>query len=374
MRLCDRQTVGRFALPMLALTLALSAGCHGETNWAPLASQQIYVADRFYDIALLGPEKAMVLGYNGKVLSTEDSGMTWTRIDAGSDQALYSIDMVDDNIGWIVGQAATIQRTTDGGKTWTSQGGDVYMTDDCRETHGEDEECALAPLFAISAVDAMTAYAIGDRSTVATTKDGGESWQSYTLKNDELEGMDLNSLLAFEDPVLYDIHFFDAQTGFVVGEFGKIFQTTDGGESWQEKQATLVGDLYFDVMELPTFFDIEFLDRNRGFAVGLDGRVAATTDGGESWDWAEHGVEGFDSPFYSSEILPNGNVWVVGASGQVLQGDANGKFRQGSFGTQVNNWIRAVRFYDNKNGWVIGGFGFIMNTTDGGETWFQRIG
>lgn len=374
MRVSERRAVGRLFLPLTCLALTALAGCeHGSGDYAPLTSQKIYVSDRFYDTALLGPKHAIITGYNGKVLETTDSGVSWTQVDVGSDQALYNVDFATDSVGWMVGQEATILRTTDGGKSWESQGGQVYMTTECREDP-EDEECALAPLFAISAIDSNNAVAIGDRSTIISTTDGGKNWDISTLKPEGLDQLDLNSLLAFEDPVLYDVEFFDKTTGFVVGEFGKIYKTIDGGETWNEKQASLVGDDYFDVLDLPTFFDIDFLNNELGYVVGLDGRVAKTVDGGDTWAWMPHNVEEYSSPFYSADVKPDGSVWVVGASGQVVFSKDGTTFGRGSFGTAVNNWIRTVEFYDNNNGWVIGGFGFIMNTDDGGETWFRRIG
>jgi photosystem II stability/assembly factor-like uncharacterized protein len=368
----------RGAMACLWLTAALAgAGCHSSEKpvWAPLATQKIYVSDRFFDIEVLSPKRALVVGYAGKLLETEDGGVTWNIVETPTDMALYSIEFADEKTGWIVGQESVILKTTDGGKTWKSQGGNIWMGDDCRDTNGEDDDdCALAPLFAVTAIDANHAVAIGDRSTVARTEDGGTTWTSYTLTPEGLDELDENQLLAFEDPVLYDVQFFDENTGFVVGEFGKLFKTTDGGKSWVGKQASLVGDEYFFEFDLPTFFDVQFLNREVGYAVGLEGRIAKTTDGGETWAWQHHGVEDYDAPMYSASVLPNGTVWVVGSSGQVVTAPGGGEFQRGSFGTQVNNWIREVEFFDDNHGWVVGGFGFIMSTEDGGKTWFRRIG
>ena len=57
----------------LAASLALMgmAGCHKEEVWEPMLTQKVYVSDRFYDLEILGPKEAMVVGYNGKVLSTQ---------------------------------------------------------------------------------------------------------------------------------------------------------------------------------------------------------------------------------------------------------------------------------------------------------------
>jgi photosystem II stability/assembly factor-like uncharacterized protein len=50
-------------------------------------------------------------------------------------------------------------------------------------------------------------------------------------------------------------------------------------------------------------------------------------------------------------------------------------FARGDLGSRVNNWMRRIRFLDgDKYGWLVGGFGLIMNTDDGGKTWYRRIG
>lgn len=382
-RRCMGRSGRRWGLPLAVVAAAVAVtGCHRHEEWEPLMTQKIYVSDRFYDIEILGPKEALVVGYNGKLLRTTDFGTTWEIIPSGSENGLYSMGFAaDKKTGWMVGQAGAIQKTTDAGKTWTVQGGDIYMGDECREQKGdpdatdESDKCPLAPLFAVSVVDANMAVAIGDRSTLTLTRDGGATWKTTTLEPIVAgpENVDPNFGIAFEDPVLYDVQFLNTQVGFVVGEFGKILKTTDGGATWHDKQAALVGDQYFDINELPTFFDVDFRNDTEGYVVGLEGRVAKTADGGETWAWVEHGVEAYDAPFYSVDILPNGKVWAVGGSGQAVSGAAQG-LGKGDLGTRVTNWIRDVEFYDDNIGWMVGGFGFIMNTNDGGKTWFRRIG
>jgi photosystem II stability/assembly factor-like uncharacterized protein len=371
-----------WSLPLAALAATtITAGCHRHEEWEPMLTQKVYVSDRFYDVEILGPKEALIVGYNGKLLQTSDFGTTWNIVESGSQNGLYSISFAPDmKTGWIVGQGATIQKTTDGGKTWTAQGGKIFMSDDCRATGGdidatdESDKCPLAPLFAVSAIDENNAVAIGDRSTFTVTHDGGKTWNTSTLRPIVTAEMDANAGIAFEDPVLYDVQFLDTQNGFVVGEFGKILKTTDGGQTWHDKQASLVGEEYFDIMELPTFFDVDFRGDKEGSVVGLEGRVARTTDAGETWTWTPHNVKEYDAPFYAVDLLPGGAAWSVGGSGQAIYQPAGGELGKGNLGTRVTNWIRDVEFYDDNIGWMVGGFGFIMNTNDGGKTWFRRIG
>lgn len=387
-RRCKGLSGRRWGLPLATLAAtALVTGCHRHEEWEPLMTQKIYVSDRFYDIEILGPKEVLVVGYNGKLLRSADFGGTWEVIPSGTGNGLFSVSFAPESkSGWIVGQGGTILKSSDGGKTWTPQGTAagkaIFMTDECRATGGdpdatdESDKCPLAPLFAVDAIDENHAVAIGDRSTITMTTDGGATWNTSTLRPvvEESDDLDPNAGIAFEDPVLYDVQFLDTQTGFVVGEFGKILKTTDGGKTWHDKQASLVGEEYFDIMELPTFFDVDFRSETEGYVAGLEGRVAKTTDGGETWAWVEHGVEEYDAPFYSIDLLPGGAVWGVGGSGQAIHAGAGGELGKGNLGTRVTNWIRDVEFLDDNTGWMVGGFGFIMNTSDGGKTWFRRIG
>ena len=133
-------------------------------------------------------------------------------------------------------------------------------------------------------------------------------------------------------------------------------------------------DSVLDSLDLPTLFDVEFRDANNGIACGLDGRIAVTNDGGRDWNFVANNVPEYVDPFYSATILPNGNRCVVGSSGQVVVSSPGGAFAKGNLGSEVYNWLRRVRFLDDKVGWLVGGFGFIMSTDDGGKTWYRRIG
>jgi len=377
--------IGKVALryPMLALfavCAAMSAGCHGHGAYAPLNEQKIYVSDKFYDLAIRGDKEALVVGYAGKILRTKDFGFTWEQIESGTSDALYNIDFAKDDpqTGWIVGQEGLILKTTDGGSTWTKQDAQAWMGDDCRDDSyrsRNEEKCSQAYLFSVSVVDHNTVVAIGDRSTFVYSSDGGRTWRVSTVKSAaQLANANDEFAIVFEDPVLYDLTFSDANTGFVVGEFGKIFKTTDAGKTWKEKQDSLIGAEIVDPLDLPTLFDVSFDGKGDAMAVGLDGRIAVSSDKGDTWKFTPNNVADFTDPMYAATYLPNGTRWVVGAAGQVVTAQPGQGFQRGSLGSAINSWIRRIRFSDDQHGWLVGGFGLIMNTDDGGKTWYRRIG
>ncbi len=342
----------------LAVMLAIIVGCHREApEDLPLFERKISIADKFYDVRALDASRAVVVGYGGKILMTEDGGRSWRVLPSGTDRALYSVEFIDANTGWISGQDGVILHTSDGGKTWTRQvsGTTLY-------------------LFGIDFIDHQRGWAVGDRSTYLYTADGGRSWRLAKVGGPERLTAD-EALLA-QEPVLYDVQFLDADTGWIVGEFGNIYHTTDGGKSWTNQQDTLLGDGIFDTLDLPTFFGVQFIDRLNGVAAGLEGRIARTRDGGENWKFEKFELrEPIIDPLFQAFQFPDTTGWAVGAAGEVArQAVVAAPWQRASLGMEILTWLRGVHFLDKDNGWIVGGYGLILHTTDGGKTWLPSVG
>ena len=75
---------------------------------------------------------------------------------------------------------------------------------------------------------------------------------------------------------------------------------------------------------LKRFYDLSFIDEYHGWAVGYNGTILKTTDGGANW------------------IILN---------------------------SQTNLSLNSVIFIDQNIGWAVGWEGIILHTTDGGLTW-----
>jgi len=108
--------------------------------------------------------------------------------------------------------------------------------------------------------------------------------------------------------------FVDANTGTVVGEYGTIVRTTDGGNSWTIQASGTT----------QTLWAVSFTDPNNGTAVGEGGTIVGTTDGGAHW-----------------ASQPSGTTFQ----------------------------LRGVWFSDANNGAAVGDSGTILRTTDGGNSW-----
>lgn len=342
-------------LPLLGL-VSLIAACRDEVRDIPLSTRAITVSDKFYDVKALSPEKAIIVGYGGKILMTTDGGKGWQAKSSGTELALYNVKFADAQNGWVSGQDGLILHTTDGGETWSRQDSGVTL-----------------PIFSLCFVNATHGWAASEQATYLRTTNGGVSWESGRIEA-SVEGVSEEATLALVDPVLYDIHFLDEKTGWMVGEFGKIYHSTDGGVTWQEQQSSLLGQAGIeDALNLPAWFGVRFANANEGLAVGLEGKMAQTSDGGKTWKFIAEDISAVSTdPLYALS-LRNGGGWLVGASGRVFQ-LRDGAWQAASLGLPVVPWLRSVDFLDENHGWIVGGFGMILHTTDGGKNWRPSVG
>lgn len=76
------------------------------------------------------------------------------------------------------------------------------------------------------------------------------------------------------------VFFLDDQLGWAVGHDGTILHSQDGGENW-------LLQLALTQLEKP-FLDIVFKDKNHGIAVGAYGLLYRTRDGGKNWQAEFH--------------------------------------------------------------------------------------
>jgi photosystem II stability/assembly factor-like uncharacterized protein len=359
----------RYSTRTAAVLVVGLLGCHHEIEMTPLIERTIYVTDRFYDVAAPTKDRALVVGYGGKIIETSDGGRNWTVVPSGVDQALYSIYVAGEE-AWVAGQDGLILHSGDGGKTWTPQESRAEFVD----TDGTRKH---AYLFAITGLDAQHLWAVGDRSTLVASVDGGATWTYQKVKAAGAV-MGAEEELAAADPVFYDVRFTDPAHGWVVGEFGKIFYTGDGGATWSEQNTSLLEKSgYFDPLDLPSLFGLFVADPQHASACGIEGHIARTSDGGVEWayDPLDVGDIKMQDPLFDLREFPDGSGWAVGAAGEIFRRAAGEtSWKRANIGQDVLTWLRAIDFSDPQNGWMVGGFGLIFRTTDGGKTWLPSQG
>lgn len=153
---------------------------------------------------------------------------------------------------------------------------------------------------------------------------------------------------------LEGIHSFNKTTAIAVGSNGTIIKTSDGGCSWDFKNSGTKEWLNA----------VCFVDDQTGWIAGKKGIILKTNDGGETW------IIQNSTPIYNLHSIHFINTavgWTVGSSGKILKtNDGGSTWMLTSFGSNV---LSSVFFSDENNGWICGWFGSILKTTDGGNSW-----
>lgn len=91
----------------------------GAQTWT---SQETGQEDILEDIFMLNDKIGWAVGENGIILHTKDGGMKWEKQESGTEETLRSVRFADEKVGWAVGGELGVGvaiATTDGGKTWT---------------------------------------------------------------------------------------------------------------------------------------------------------------------------------------------------------------------------------------------------------------
>ncbi len=149
-----------------------------------------------------------------------------------------------------------------------------------------------------------------------------------------------------------------------------IYFTTDTGDPdapasgnrWQPVQSSVTS----------TLLDVDFVDPDHGWAVGQDGAIIATTDGGETWQ-AQH--SGFQLTIRSVDFQDVQNGWAVGHLGLILHTTDGGEtWTQAGHEVALGLDLIHVSFTSTDSGWIVTDRGGVtLRTTDGGATWNRQF-
>lgn len=285
------------------------------------------------------------------------SAQSWTQVTAPSAGDCYGgafADSLNGVVATIVlgesGLTTEIYRTSDGGASWSPAYsvpaaifGVVYAAPAKAFAVGNDPGCSCGALYA--------------------SADGGSSWS-------------LGKTFAQATPSLWSIDFIDASTGFVGGDGGTLMKTTDGGATWTPLTINTSGIIR----------SIQFVDAQHGYVVAaradnalMGEKVFKTTDGGTTW--SEMAIPAM-TPMVVHFITPQIG-FVGGSSGgpaimKTIDGGAT--WKKVTFGGDNTSYILSLQFTTPYVGYASGGrpspgagtYGFIIETTDGGEMWEQN--
>ena len=161
-------------------------------------------------LAVIAPEHSVLLdvtkaggrivavGERGVITLSDDSGRTWRQASVPASVSLTRVKFATPMVGWAVGHSGVVLHTNNGGATWTRQ------------------------------LDGITAAKIAED---AAQEDADHAGPSNAEAQRNLAAAQLLVKDGPDKPFL-DLYFESEKVGYVVGAYGLIFRTEDGGAHW----------------------------------------------------------------------------------------------------------------------------------------------
>ncbi len=185
------------------------------------------------------------------------------------------------------------------------------------------------------------ATALGE---ILKTTDGGRSWQLQLVDRSRY----MRNLVAQ-----------DEQTAWFTAD-GLVFATSNGGASWTAR-ALLPG----------VIIDLRRVGTNDLWAVGTEGGIWRSRDGGLTWTTQASGVT---QSLFSIDSVDGVTAWAVGLSGTTLK-TTNGGLNwapQRVLPPGSEELLSQVDMVDAQTIWLVRSGGAVLVSNNGGLTWTTR--
>ena len=146
---------------------------------------------------------------------------------------------------------------------------------------------------------------------------------------------------------------------WAVGHEGRILYSRDGGQDWLFAESGVDTPLA----------GVAFRDDMVGLAVGYGGVILRTADGGHTWARIPSGVEVY---LTAVRFLAGGRALAAGEWSTILASDDDGASWHTVTSGEQDFMIDDVDVTDEGTGWAVGEFGRAMQTSDAGRSWTPR--
>ena len=268
---------------------------------------------------------AFASGQDGYLISSTNSGTSWTQRLSGIRNDFTSTDFKSNLFGFISGQSGAMYVTSNGGVILTSR--------------------PIPEPISIVSLDFWNTgfgYVSGQTGKMFRTGNTGINWVPVPAQTTE---------------TITGFYLFAPSVAYITGTNGYIARSFDSGGTWDSNISTNTKENLRDV----TYFDFAI-----GFAIGENGQISWTF-GGSVWE---------NLPKITNENLnalaktDSTTAIIVGNKGVILKSTDKAKTWKKIQINETAN-LNSVDFWDSKIGFIAGDGGLTLQTKDGGETWVK---
>lgn len=325
--------------------------------------------ERVLGLAFLSETIGIGVGENGMIIRTSDGGNTWSEINSPTGNNLKTIAFFDETLVLVLGEGNLILTSNDLGLTWiernsfpsigindltfassdsifiVGESGQIQLSVDQGETWIPKSTSTSESLNKLAFSSQGVGFAVGQNGTIIRSMDGGENWLS------------LNSTVSVN---LNDVDVSPTNTNniIVVGEEATALRSTNGGNSF--------GKANLGAGNIRNLSQVKFLPaQNTAFAIGKDGYLISSTNGGGSWTTRLAGIR---NDFTDTDFKTDRFGFFAGANGAFYL-TGNGGLSIISRPLPEDLDIISLDFWNTGFGYVSGADGRMFRTGNGGNSW-----
>lgn len=264
--------------------------------------------------------RLVAVGERGTILLSDDGGLAWRQAKfVPVSLTLTGVHFVDDKQGWAVGNSGVVLHSGDGGETWEKQldGGQAAQIELAAAQASANDNDSASSLRLREAerlvhdgpdkpfLDAWFegqehGVIVGAYGLIFATYDGGKTWQSLMGSLNNPRGKHIYAVRRFGNRWL------------LAGEQGALFRSDDEAHSFEEIETPYAG----------TYFGVLAGNHGELLVYGLRGNAYWSGDDGTNWSQVDTGSP---TTLPAGTRLADGSLVLVDETGQVLRSFDGGR-------------------------------------------------
>lgn len=337
---------------LISPCFATNAPLHTPAKFSDKATSSLLL-----DIVNTG-SRLVAVGERGHVVYSEDNGINWQQAAVPTNFTLTAVYFPSETMGWAVGHDGIVLHSNDGGKSWIKQLDGIsgmalnlahandlviakknelaqvqdnrkeelalqledleYARDDFQ--YAIDENGCCDPLMDLWFKNDREGVVIGAYGQIYVTKDGGNTWIPWWDRIDNPDRLHFNAITQAKGAL------------FIAGEAGILYRSMNGGQTWETLSGPYEGS-YFGMIASST--------ESYVFAFGLGGNVVYSDTLGTTW---KHIKTKAGAALSGADVRKDGTVFLVSYSGVILS--CMGNNTDFSIQKNLNGWTGVTHVDD----------------------------
>ena len=322
---------------------------NGGLNWFNLYS--IVTSNNLTGLYFINPNTGIVVGHKSSIYKTINGGVSWINCSLVDTADFENVVMFNATTGVAISSArnrAGVFKTTDGGSTWNKN--------PIPSNYHLLEDIVLLDSNIACIIGNYDQYPLNDYHYILRTTDKGTTWDEVFIS----EELDLLNVYAINSHTIYSLGREYISSTYIYS----IVKSTDAGLNWSFETNNINELGYFNLHK------IAFKNSETGYCVGDRGRIIKTTNSGLNWSSIQ--LQDSMNTIYGVDTYGSDKVMVGGEYGLLYLSTNSGLDYTRAYETITTENITDVSFINSNTGIVVCDGGSIFKTENAGYGWTRQ--